>query len=202
MKNSDILFIEENPLSEKRNALTSIQNTYSIKEIKKDYGRKANDFVQDTLRFACLREWEDSAPEIKIAISDEKYIRYQIDFEFKEAYKYLMKALSMANLTFDVFIYSHILEEGRRADCRFERLAPFVRIINDKTKRALNLGNVQMIEHFCIWVLFLNALSSWSRIFGRAFLWVKDRTLYNFLFSTQAQEYDFLISNTSVKKIK
>ncbi|PAF53826.1 hypothetical protein BKH42_03600 [Helicobacter sp. 13S00482-2] len=137
---------------QKNNWLISDNLTYRFKDLQKNYGKNVNKKIRDDLCFVCLKEWERWGKDNSFLL-DENSIRYQIDFDFKRAYDYLIETIKKTNLKLRVSICSKKIQEGNNNHWAYEKYRLSLKIMNIDTKKIIHLDSVKSIECFCFEII-------------------------------------------------
>lgn len=125
------------------------EQPYSFKEYQKIYGKNVNKAIRKDFRFICYEQWEKDSPKNKKGLSEEESIRRQIDFDFKEAYSYLIKTIDKTSFDLEVEVCSKIVKEsieGYRISRNYEL---FLRIRNKKLNNQIYLNDIEAIYRLC-----------------------------------------------------
>lgn len=125
------------------------EQPYNFKEYQKIYGKNVNKVIRKDLRFVCYEEWEKDAPNSKKGFSAEERIRRQIDFEFKEAYNYLVKTIDKTGFNLEVEVFSKISKETLEGHWISRNYDLFLRIRNKKLNNQIYLNDVDSIYRLC-----------------------------------------------------
>lgn len=122
---------------------------YNFKEYQKLYGKSVNKTIRKDLRFVCYEEWEKDAPNNTKGLSIEDCIYRQIDFEFKEAYNYLVKTAEKTGFNFEVDVCSKIDKEGVDGRWIFRKYKLFLQIKNKEMDNQIYLDDINSIYRLC-----------------------------------------------------
>lgn len=122
---------------------------YSFKEYQKLYGKSVNRAIRKDLRFVRYEEWENDISNSIKGYSEEDCIRRQIDFEFKEAYNYLIKTIDKTDSNFEVNVCSRIDKEGADGRWIFRNYKIFLQIKNKEMDNQIYLDDVSSIYKLC-----------------------------------------------------